>query len=150
MELLERAQSWFATPMPKGDKTGYFKTLNELYFEITGQRVQCTSCNYYSMRSRIESFLNNPIPITKTTIMKATKYSFTKEAINNKISIILHLDNGATKAVNADNLTDADAEAILNNKGLKAAYGHNIQALKAEEAPKVTAKKETKATDSAE
>lgn len=56
--------------------------------------------------------------------MASSKYQFTTAAA--KTTIILHYP-GATKAVSAENLTDKDAEHILNNEGLNKAYGHNIQ-----------------------
>ncbi|WP_026465068.1 hypothetical protein [Adhaeribacter aquaticus] len=154
MELQERTRQWLATPMPTGNKSTYFQELNTLYFEITGTRVTCTGCNYYPMKAKIESFVTNPIIQTQliTTMATETKYQFTKEAIANKVDksgIVLHLES-ATKVIKADTINDKDVEYILNNKSLKAAYGHNFE-LKAgtEAAAKTSKKKEAPAPETA-
>jgi len=52
------------------------------------------------------------------------KYQFTTAAKD--LKIILQ-QNGTTKVVTADSLTDADAEYILGSERLNKAYGHNIR-----------------------
>lgn len=131
--LHHRISSWFALPMTKSEP--YLTELSDIYYEITGQRVVCKGCNYTAMKTVLRRYYSNSNPINPTT-MASSKYQFTKEAVNNKVTLIIHYPN-STKAVTADNITDRDAEHILNNEGLNKAYGHNIQLKKGADLPAV-------------
>lgn len=108
----------------------YLTELSNIYYEITGQRVVCKGCNYTAMKTVLRRYSTNTQ--LNSTTMANSKYQFTTAAA--KTTIILHYP-GATKAVTAENLTDKDAEHILNNKALNEAYGHNIQLKKGQPAP---------------
>jgi hypothetical protein len=128
-QLITRAKAWAETPMPKESKAldVYFLEAGALNTAITGRIEACTSCKIYSITTNITQYLLSPKPITqKSKVMASTKYEFTPLAKKSKTSISLVVGS-TTKSVTSDTLTDKDAEAILNDKALNAAYGHNIQ-----------------------
>jgi hypothetical protein len=87
------------------------------------------------MKRVLKQYLNNPQPIIqRATIMANTKYQFTPTATKDGVTIVMNY-KGATKHITPENLTDKDAEHILNTPGLNKAYGHNIQLKKGADAP---------------
>jgi len=135
-ELIARINAWLALPMYKD--AAYLTELSEIYFLITGKRVVCKGCNYTEMKRILKAYLLNPTTVQNQTLIytqtstlniktmanKDSKYQFTSAARKQTINL---QRNGRMKAVTADNLTNEDAEYILNTPRLKKNYGHNIE-----------------------
>lgn len=117
-ELAARADAWLALPLAQKRSPEGLTELGSLWATMQGlPPVACRQCQYSDRARDVATYLRDYHRFTQhPDAMSDSKYTFAPQFTGEVIA-----DGRYNKTVTAENLTDADAEALL-----KLDYGHVI------------------------
>lgn len=110
-ELLERAQAYVAQPLNDKRQPAGMVELGDIYSAITGDPpAKCRQCKYSDFLAVVVAYIREASHFLHPETVSDSSYSIVPGLQNETFT---HADY--SKAVKADNLTDADAEFFIKH-----------------------------------